>query len=67
MMRVEQSVECLAGKTEVLDENLPQCLFVHHKSHMTLPGSNPGRRRWKPATNRSSYGTTKLIHNDRTV
>jgi hypothetical protein len=35
-MSVEQSVEWkLAGKTEVLEENLPQFLFVHHKSHMT--------------------------------
>jgi hypothetical protein len=36
MMNVEQSVECeLEGKTEILEENLPQFYFVHHKSHMT--------------------------------
>jgi hypothetical protein len=32
--------------------------FVHHKSHISWPpGSNPGRRGGKPATNRLSYGT----------
>jgi hypothetical protein len=36
MMIVEQSMECeLAGETEMLKENLPQCHFVRHKTHMT--------------------------------
>jgi hypothetical protein len=35
MMIVEQSVKCeLTGETETLGENLPQCHFVHYKSHM---------------------------------
>jgi hypothetical protein len=34
----EQSVEWVAGETEVLGGNVPQCSFVHHKSHMTWPG-----------------------------
>jgi hypothetical protein len=32
----------LAGETEILGENLPQRYFVHHKSHLTRPGLEPG-------------------------
>jgi hypothetical protein len=57
-------VELLAGETEVLGENLPQCRFVYHKSHMTWRGANPGRRGGKPATNRLSYGKVKVKGKD---
>jgi hypothetical protein len=54
MMIVEQSVECeLAGETELLGKNLPQCHFVPHKSHMTCG---------KPATNHLSYGTARRTY-----
>jgi hypothetical protein len=35
----------LAGETELLGENLPQCRFVHHKPHM-LPVRESGPPRW---------------------
>jgi hypothetical protein len=55
-MMMEKLVEWLAGETEVLGENLPQCRFVHHKPHM-LSGREPARRGGKTATSRLSYGT----------
>jgi hypothetical protein len=58
IMMMEKLVEWrLAGETEVLGENLPQCRFVHHKPHMLYRDTNQGRRGGKPATNRLSYGT----------
>jgi hypothetical protein len=60
-MKMEKLVERLAGETEVLGENLPQCRFVHHKPHM-LTGREPGRHGGKPATDRFSYGTAFLSY-----
>jgi hypothetical protein len=47
-MIVEQLVEWrLAEETEVLGENLPERNFIHHKSHMTRPGLEPGPPLWE--------------------
>jgi hypothetical protein len=66
-MIMENLVEWrLAGETEVLGENLPQRHFVHHKSHLPDPGSNPGRRDGKSVTNRLSNGAALAVyHNTR--
>jgi hypothetical protein len=45
-MMMEKFVERLARETEVLEENLAQCRFVHHKPHM-LPGREPEPPRWE--------------------
>jgi hypothetical protein len=37
----------IGKETEVHGENLPQCHFVHHKSHMTRPWLEPGPPPWE--------------------
>jgi hypothetical protein len=48
MMIVGQLVEReLAGETELLGENLPQCHFSRPKYHMTRPELEPGPPPWE--------------------
>jgi hypothetical protein len=48
LSRVNMMMENLvAEKTEVLGENLSQRHFLHHKSHLTRPGLEPGPPRWE--------------------
>jgi hypothetical protein len=50
VIMMENVVEWLPGKTEVLGENLSQCCFVHHKPHMSR------RKPGLPLTNHLSFG-----------
>jgi hypothetical protein len=38
-MSVEQSVGSVAGRTKELGEIVPQCNYVHHKSHSAWQGN----------------------------
>jgi hypothetical protein len=46
IVKMENLVEWMTGETEVLGENLPRRHYVHHKSHLTTPGIEPGPPRW---------------------
>jgi hypothetical protein len=39
----------IGRETEVLEGNLPQCRFVHHKSHVTWPGLEIVASQWEAA------------------
>jgi hypothetical protein len=51
----------LAGETEVLGEHLPQGQFVHHKSHMTRPGFDPGPPRWEAGNAYTNLSMADLL------
>jgi hypothetical protein len=55
----------LARKTELLEENHPQSDIFHHKSHMILPGFDPGPLR--VAASLLSYGTTIKFYINRNL
>jgi hypothetical protein len=61
-MSVGKQMECrLAGETEVLGENLPQCHFCPSQNPTRPdPGLNLGRHGGKPPTNRLSYGAANI-------
>jgi hypothetical protein len=63
-MIMKNQMECrLAKETEVLGENLPQRHFCPSQNpKWPDPGSNPGRRGGKPATNHQSYGAQAVTH-----
>jgi hypothetical protein len=44
----------LTGKPKNSEKNLSQCHFVRHKFHWIDPGTNPGRRGERPATNQET-------------
>jgi hypothetical protein len=62
-MSVQQLVEwVLARKTAVSGENLPQCHLVHHKSNMSLIGTEPGTLRWEAGDWQGPPSGTSPVH-----
>jgi hypothetical protein len=56
-MSVEQSVEWVAGGTEVFEENRRSATLSTTNTTRSDLGLNPDHRDGKPATDRLSYGT----------
>jgi hypothetical protein len=55
----------IGRRTEVLGENLPPSAALSTTNPTCCPHANPGRRGGKPASNRLSYGTAKIIYNSK--
>jgi hypothetical protein len=51
----------IGRETEVLGETCPSATLCNTNPTWPDPGSNPGRRGGKPATNRLSYGSASLL------
>jgi hypothetical protein len=61
MKIVEQSVDReLAGKNNYSEKTCPSATLSTTNPTWPDLGSNPGRRGWKPATNRLNYGTALI-------
>jgi hypothetical protein len=63
MMSVEQSLEWLAGETEVLGKNRPSATKSNTNPTRPESSSNLGHQGGKTATNCLSYGTFNSIPN----
>jgi hypothetical protein len=62
-MSAQQSVECLAGETDVLGrKTCPSASLSTTNPTWPDRGSNPGRSGRKQATNRLSYVTAEAMH-----
>jgi hypothetical protein len=52
---------------EILGDNCPNAALFTIDPTVFDPGSNPGRRGWKPETNSLSYGTTTTKRHNEAV